>query len=138
MINGIRVCLKGGWTPFRLYPLEYHSVGYACSIYLLFVFLTHKIMWVLCPFCTQLCYSYEDYYQLMSYPHCFPGNVVGMLLVCFFSLFNITLLLSNVCIGCYSVDVFRWSAATNSALISCYWFNPNPQVVEQLPLFELL
>ena len=73
VINSITVYLKGGWTPFWLYPLEYHSVGYACSIYLLFVFLKHKIMWVLCLFCMQLCYSCEDYYQLMSYPHCFSG-----------------------------------------------------------------
>ena len=60
---------------------------------------------------------------------------VSMFLVINSSVFS-TLLLSNVCIGCHSVDVFRWSAARNSALISCYWFHP--KVIEQLPLFELL
>ena len=61
--------------------------------------------------------------------------VVSMFLVINSSVFS-TLLLSNECVGCFSVDVFRWSAARNSALISCYWFNP--KVIEQLPLFELL
>ena len=111
-----------------LYLLEYHSVCYACSISLLFVDLTHKLLLWGLPSINELSPLLLWYIlrQCCWY-------VVSMFLVINSSAFS-TLLLSNVCIGCYSVDVFRWSAARNSALILCYWFNP--KVIEQLPLLS--
>ena len=101
VMNIIKVYLKGTEHLFSLYLLEYHSVGYACSIFLLFVFLTQDYVGPLSIFYAALLLLWG----LPSINELFPLLLWYMLRQC----------------CCYVVSMFLVSISSVFSTLYCFF-----------------